>query len=290
MGYKCNLQCTHCHVDASPGRTEEMPRAAIKASLDILKSNRLITTVILTGGAPELNIHFLEAVELFTDAGAAVIVCSNLVIYTEAGMQDIPEILAKRNVKIITSLPGLTRHDNDKQRGRGTYERITGVIRKLNGLGYGREDTHLKIDIIFNPCDASIAPGPEMLERTYKKHLKEMHGISFNQLITFSNMPIGRLGRSMTDAQLNNYIDHLENNFNPEAVEHLMCRHQINIAPDGNLYDCGFMQSLRQPVKSDCSSVYRFDYGELNRREIATHSLCLLCTATSGTTCRSCLK
>jgi len=123
MGYKCNLQCTHCHVDASPGRTEEMPRAAIKASLDILKSNRLITTVILTGGAPELNIHFLEAVELFTDAGAAVIVCSNLVIYTEAGMQDIPEILAKRNVKIITSLPGLTRHDNDKQRGRGTYER-----------------------------------------------------------------------------------------------------------------------------------------------------------------------
>ncbi len=290
LGYKCNLRCTHCHVDSSPERKEEMSLNTILATVRVLKSNNTINTVILTGGAPELNPHFRKVVETLLKLGKYVIVCSNLAIYSEPGLRYVPGFLAKHNIKIITSLPGISMEEVDKQRGNGTYKKIISGLKKLNKLGYGNSDKRLKIDIIYNPLDAAIAPDAKKLQRTYKKKLKEMHDLSFNQLITFSNMPIGRLGRQMTKSKIRDFIKYLDKNFNPDTVCSLMCRKQINVAPDGKLYDCGFTQSMGRAVKSRHSTIDNFSYSNLSRRKIATGSLCLLCTATAGTTCRCCLK
>ena len=118
--YKCNLTCAHCHVEASPKRPEQMSQATVNRIIDILKNHDEITTVDLTGGAPEYNAHFKHLVKTATDLNRKVIVRTNLAIYAEPGMRDIPEFLAANKVKIVASLPCYTAEGVDGQRGKGT--------------------------------------------------------------------------------------------------------------------------------------------------------------------------
>ena len=36
LGYKCNLSCTHCHVNAGPNRTELMSKENIEIVLEFI--------------------------------------------------------------------------------------------------------------------------------------------------------------------------------------------------------------------------------------------------------------
>ncbi len=286
IGYKCNLRCTHCHVDASPGRSEEMSSDTVDRLIEILGDNDKITTVDITGGSPELNPHFLRLVKSAVDLGKKVIVRSNLAILAEPGMEDIPDFLATNRVAVIASLPCYTAEGVDGQRGKGTYAKAISVLKRLNKLGYGQEDTGLEIDIMFNPAKEGIAPDQKMLETTYREKLKEMHGITFNHLIALSNMPVGRLGKSMSAIEKEQYLKQLEEQFNPVTVNNVMCRHLISVAPDGTLYDCDFWQVLKLPVKTrNSNDVHSFDYASLCSREIITSPLCFMCTAGAGASC-----
>jgi radical SAM/Cys-rich protein len=286
MGYKCNLRCTHCHVDASPGRTEEMSSETVDRLIEILRDNDEITTVDITGGSPELNPNYIRFVKSAVNLGKKVMVRSNLAILTEPGMQDIPDFLAKNSVKIIGSLPCYTAEGVDGQRGKGTYEKAVSALKRLNELGYAQEGTGLEIDIMFNPAKEGIAPDQKMLENAYRGKLKEMHGITFNHLIALSNMPIGRLGKSMSTIEKEVYIKQLEEKFNPVTVTNVMCRHLISVAPDGTLFDCDFWQVLKLPVKTrNSNDVKSFDYASLSNREIITAPLCFMCTAGTGASC-----
>jgi hypothetical protein len=62
LGYRCNQSCLHCHVNAGPKRTEEMTPETIDAVLDFIAASPGITTIDLTGGAPELNPQFRRLV------------------------------------------------------------------------------------------------------------------------------------------------------------------------------------------------------------------------------------
>ncbi len=57
VGKLCNQACKHCHVDASPARTEIMTRETAKALIATLRKWH-IPTLDITGGAPELNSSF----------------------------------------------------------------------------------------------------------------------------------------------------------------------------------------------------------------------------------------
>ncbi len=286
MGYKCNLRCTHCHVDASPVRTEEMSAETVDRLIEILRDNNEITTVDITGGSPELNPYYKRLVQSAIDMGKKVMVRSNLAIFTEPGMEDIPDFLAKNSVKIIASLPCYTAEGVDGQRGYGTYEKAISALKRLNELGYSKERTGLEIDIMFNPAKEGIAPDQKMLENAYREKLKEMHGITFNHLIALSNMPIGRLGKSMSAIEKEVYLKQLEEKFNPATVTNVMCRHLISVAPDGTLFDCDFWQVLKLPVKTrNSNDVNSFDYASLSNREIITAPLCFMCTAGAGASC-----
>ena len=48
LGYRCNQSCTHCHVAASPQRTEVMDRETMELLLRYLAARR-IATLDLTG-------------------------------------------------------------------------------------------------------------------------------------------------------------------------------------------------------------------------------------------------
>ncbi len=200
-------------------------------------------------------------------------------------MEDIPELWAENRVKVIASLPCYTEEGVDIQRGKGTYRKAVLALKRLNELGYGKEGTGLEVDIMFNPAGAAIAPDQHGLESAYKQKLKEMHGIVFNNLIALSNMPIGRLKRSMSEEEQKKYLTLLEEKFNPATVANVMCRHLINISPDGKLYDCDFLQMINLPVKVSSSRVENFDMNKLKNRDIITLPLCLMCTAGAGASC-----
>lgn len=289
IGYKCNLRCTHCYVEASPDRKEMMSLSTMAKLLHILLENDRITTIDITGGSPELNPYFKYFVKSCADMGKKVMVRSNLAIYTEKGMDDIPEFLAEHKVKIVASLPCYTEEGVDSQRGKGTYKKAISVLKHLNSLGYGSNGTRLEIDIMFNPAGAAIAPDQHTLENAYKEKLKEMHGITFNYLTALSNMPIGRLKKSLTDDEQKEYLKLLEEKFNPHTIKNLMCRHLINVSPDGKLFDCDFWQMLNLPVRSESSHVDNFDYTVLSNRAIVTTPLCLMCTAGAGAGCSGAL-
>ncbi len=285
MGYKCNLKCTHCHVNASPDRTEEMSLETVDKIIDILKQHDEITTVDITGGSPEYNPHYKRLIKSATDMGKNAIVRSNLAIITEPGMEDIPDFWADNKVKVVASLPCYTAEGVDGQRGKGTYDKAVSVLKRLNGQGYGQQGSGLEIDLMFNPAKEGVAPDQKMLEDAYRKKLKELHGIAFNHLIALSNMPIGRLGKTMSDIEKEVYLKQLEEKFNPATVKNVMCRHLISVSPQGKIYDCDFWQMINLPVKNGSSRIEDFDYNRLKNREIITLPMCLMCTAGAGASC-----
>lgn len=285
VGYKCNLTCSHCYVEASPSRTEEMPLNVINKILNVLRKTDAITIVDITGGAPELNPHFKYLVKSASDIGKNVMVRSNLAICTEPGMEDIPEFLAENKIKILASLPCYTEQGVDSQRGKGTYKKVITVLKRLNKLGYGVKGSSLKIDLVFNPLKASIAPDRQMIENIYREKLKEMHNIIFNHVIALNNAPVGRMRKSMSEDELKTFMRELEEKFNPNAVENLMCRYIINVSYEGKLYDCDCTQITKLPVKTGNASIDNFDYEKLKNREIVTMPLCFMCTAGAGSSC-----
>ena len=289
MGYKCNLRCTHCHVDASPERKSMMSLTVIAIILNILRDNEEITTVDITGGSPELNPYFGFFVNSCSNHGNRIIVRSNLAVYTEKGKEDLPQLLADNKVKIVASLPCYSEEGVDSQRGKGTFEKVISAFKYLNELGYGKEGTGLEIDIMFNPAKAGIAPDQQILEKAYKENMFEKHGIIFNRLIALSNMPIGRLGKSMSAEEKSAYIDDLRAKFNPETIKNLMCRRLISVSPEGLMYDCDFWQMLNLPLNNGDADIGRFNYGKLKNREVLTNPFCFLCTAGAGASCSGAL-
>ncbi|MBI5055109.1 MAG: arsenosugar biosynthesis radical SAM protein ArsS [Nitrospirae bacterium] len=285
VGYRCNLRCTHCYVDASPERTEEMSLETINTILNILKDNDGITTLDITGGAPELNPHFRYFVKTASALGKKVLVRTNLAVMTEPGMNDIPELLAASKAKVIASLPCFSEEGVDIQRGKGTYKKAISVLKKLNSLGYGKDSSGLELDLVFNPAGASLAPDSKLVENAYKSKLMEMHGIVFNHLIALNNAPIGRMRRSVSDETVRKFEKEIEEKFNPAAVENVMCRFIINVSPDGALFDCDCNQMARLALKNGNSTLAGFDYDKLKNREIVTTSLCFGCTAGAGSSC-----
>ena len=76
----CNQACTHCHVDSSPWRTEQMSLESVDRCLEILGENDCIKNLDLTGGAPELNPHFDYFVREARRLGKHVMVRHNLTV------------------------------------------------------------------------------------------------------------------------------------------------------------------------------------------------------------------
>src|SRR4026208_2361360 len=62
VGKLCNLTCMHCHVNAGPKRKEIMTRQTVDRIIAWLEKTD-ITTVDLTGGAPEMIPDFRYFVE-----------------------------------------------------------------------------------------------------------------------------------------------------------------------------------------------------------------------------------
>src|SRR5690606_12989134 len=93
LGYRCNQACLHCHVAASPRRTEEMSWETMVLLLAVARRHR-VATLDLTGGAPEMNPHFRRLVTEARAIGLRVVDRCNLPILGEPGYEWLANFLA----------------------------------------------------------------------------------------------------------------------------------------------------------------------------------------------------
>ena len=285
LGFQCNQQCSHCHVEASPQRTEMMNWTIMELILKAAEKDGC-QLVDLTGGAPELNPHFRVFVSALHQQGHAVQVRTNLSVLLEPGMEGMPEFLRQHQVRLVASMPCYLEENVRAQRGMGTYERSVTVIKTLNGLGYG-SDPELPLNLVYNPGGPFLPPPQSALEQDYRRELGERFGIRFTRLLTITNMPLGRFRKQLDrQGQQENYRRLLRNAFNPQTLSGLMCRHQLSVGWDGTLYDCDFNLTLGLPVNHGAPDHIRsFKRDDLWMRRIVTGEHCFGCTAGSGSSC-----
>ncbi|WAK01481.1 arsenosugar biosynthesis radical SAM (seleno)protein ArsS [Methylobacter sp. YRD-M1] len=293
LGYRCNLSCTHCHVNAGPKRTESMDKATIDQVLDFIEREN-IHTLDLTGGAPEMNPHFKYLVKQARGMNVTVIDRCNLAILQEYGFEDLALFLADNQVVITASLPCYLENNVDKQRGKGTFMSSLAALKKLNRFGYGKPDSGLQLNLVYNPQDASLPPEQQLLEQAYKKHLSEDYGIVFNKLFTLTNMPIQRFGNALArKGRLNSYMQLLKDSYRSENLDSVMCRNTLSVDWQGYVYDCDFNQMLQLPLGASPDGKTRLS--DLNDRALAGSPItvnqhCYGCTAGQGSSCAGALS
>jgi len=292
VGKLCNMTCQHCHVDAGPDRkVENMDRETVDACIAAIKSGN-ISTLDLTGGAPEMNPHFKHLVTEARKLDCHVIDRCNLTILLANGFTDMPQFLADNQVEIVASLPCYLEENADSQRGDGSFQKSIKALQTLNELGYGKPGSELNLTLVYNPVGPNLPPSQSELEAAYREQLLERYGIEFTRLFTITNMPISRyLDHLLETNEYESYMQKLIDAFNPAAAEGLMCRQTLSVSWEGKLYDCDFNQMLELGVESSSpATIDQFDATKLNGRRIITGRHCFGCTAGAGSGCQGAIE
>lgn len=286
MGKMCNQTCKHCHVDAGPDRREIMTRETMETILKVLATSTT-HTVDLTGGAPEMNPQFRWFVEQLSQLKKKIIVRCNLtIIMANKSYHDLPAFYKKHNVHIVSSLPYYDKDKTDRQRGDGVFQDSISALKLLNSIGYGKEGTGLKLDLVYNPAGAFLPGNQAALESDFKKELMRLFNIEFNQLFAITNMPISRyLDYLIESENYEGYMEKLVNAFNPTAAKGVMCRNTISISWDGYLYDCDFNQMLDLKINGGKVHLDQYEEASMSKRSIILNQHCYGCTAGAGSSC-----
>lgn len=289
LGYRCNLSCVHCHVNAGPSRTEMMTAETLATVIEFMRVQKP-RYLDLTGGAPEMHDNFRELVIAARQLDIEVIDRCNLTILLEQGYEDLAGFLAEQGVIITASLPCYLEDNVEKQRGKGVYHNSIEALRRLNALGYGLSDK-LPLNLVYNPVGAVLPPPQKNLESDYKRELLARFGIHFNQLYTITNMPISRFGAVlMSQNQYVDYMQLLRNNFSEANLQTVMCRELISVDWQGYVYDCDFNQMLDLPLLASDNDIEHTHlraliHSDLSGKKIRTAEHCYGCTAGQGSSC-----
>ncbi len=287
VGKMCNQVCKHCHVDAGPDRKEIMTRDTMEHCLAALEGSA-ITTVDLTGGAPEMNPDFRWFVTEITKLGKKVIVRCNLtIIVANPKYYDLPDFFKENHVEVASSLPHFSAKRTDSQRGDGVFVASIKALQMLNAVGYGIVNSGLILNLIYNPGGAFLPGSQSSLEKEFKTRLSRDYGINFTNLFAITNLPISRfLDYLVSSGNYDAYMEKLVNAYNPAAVGNVMCRNTVSVGWDGYLFDCDFNQMLDLKLK-DPTSIHIADYNNevLTNREIIVNQHCYGCTAGAGSSC-----
>ena len=286
VGKLCNQACKHCHVDASPRRTEVMTAGVAEQVLDAVRRLRF-AVVDITGGAPELNPSFRRLVSESRRLGSHVMVRHNLTVMFEPGQGDLPEFFRAHEVEVVSSLPYFLGQQTDAQRGPGVFDKSIEALKRLNAVGYGAEGSGLTLNLVYNPVGAFLPPPQASIESDFKRELLARHGVTFDRLYTITNMPIKRfleyLRRSGNEER---YMRRLLDAFNPASVAGLMCRTTLSVDWTGRLYDCDFNQMLGLGVGAALpQTIGEFDPEKFKGRAVETGAHCFGCTAGAGSSC-----
>lgn len=269
--------------------SDEVLEAVLKA-LDHPK----VTTLDITGGAPELHPKFRELVHKARAMEKKVLVRHNLTVtldphpLTGESLLDLPDFFDREGVELVSSLPFYETYFTDKQRGDGVFQKSIKSLQLLNERGFGRSGSQKYLNLVYNPAGAFLPGDQKSLEQDFKRVLYSQFGIEFHALYALTNMPIHRFKFQLKKkGNYEEYMEKLVSAFNPKAALSVMCRDLISVDYRGELYDCDFHQVLDLPLAGLKSprTIFSFSYDDLLTRSIVFKDHCYGCTAGSGSSC-----
>ena len=200
---------------------------------------------------------------------------------------DLPNFFADNRIHIISSLPFYNKEKTDNQRGKGVFDKSILALKKLNKVGYGKANSNLKLDLVYNPSGAFLPPDQSLLEIKFKEKLYTDFKIEFNNLFTITNLPISRfLDYLIASENYEEYMETLVNRFNPNATKELMCKNTISVSWEGNIYDCDFNQMLDLKINSKNSTIFNCKIEGLVDKKVEVSQHCYGCTAGAGSSCQ----
>ena len=240
VGLLCNQKCKHCHFSAGPDRRESMRSETVNEVIAYAQRSHF-DTIDITGGAPELNPNLVTLIEKLSPLAPRIMLRSNLTALNVATRKHLMDILKEYRVVVVASFPSFNESQADSQRGGGVFQESISTLKKLNAMGYGQDGSGFELDLVSNPTGAFMPSSQAQTETRFHQVLEQKWGISFNDLFNFANVPLGRFFQWLLQSgNFETYMQRLASNFNPGAVEGLMCRTLVSISWDGYLYDCDF--------------------------------------------------
>jgi radical SAM/Cys-rich protein len=291
VGYRCNQSCFHCHVNAGPNRSEEMPAHVADTVLEFIEGRR-IKVLDITGGAPELNPHFRRMVTAACALGVHVMDRCNLTILQQPGQEDLADFLAAQRVEVVASMPCYLQDNVERQRGKGVFAGSIRGLKTLNARGYGR-DPELVLNLVYNPQGPSLPPAQGSLEADYKRVLGKQYGIVFNKLFVLANMPIQRFGSMLVSkGEFDDYLQLLQDAHLDANLDTVMCRNMISVDWRGFVYDCDFNQMLGLPLMRGRRRLRLADLidQDIEGQRVRVAGHCYGCTAGQGSSCVGALQ
>jgi len=287
VGNRCNQACAHCHVGASPAGSENMDGHTAGRILDKLLSFA-VENVEFTGGTPEMNPNLPLFIERLSRHGKKVTVRTSLTVLDLPEYAHVIDLYRAHGVRLVASLPSTFEDQTDAQRGSGVFRTSIAVLRRLNGVGYGTDG--LKLDLVYNAVGEYLPPEQRALEAEYRQVLSDRHGITFNSLLTIVNTPINRFRQDLVRrGRLDDYMQELFDNFNPDTLARVMCRRLISVDYRGRVYDCDFNLALGIPIKGyERTKFWDIDFSDF-APEITCKEHCYACTVNRGSSCQGAL-
>ncbi len=277
LGLRCNMSCAHCHQSCSPARTERMSLSTIAQVIRAAEVARPLL-VDLTGGAPELHPYIRLLLTTLHGLEVPVQLRTNLTALLEPEASDVIGMMADQKVRVLASLHGVS--------PEWTFEPSGSQLRALTLLaekGYGH-DPLLKLDIAVNPAGPVMPTSTHDIETRLRESLTQRLGLPFNDVVVFTNMPVGRFREQLVrDGELEAYHSTLADAFNAATVPRLWCRNGVGIGWDGVLSDCDFNLGRGMSTHADAPQhVSDFTLPGVANRRIAFGDHCLACTAQAG--------
>jgi hypothetical protein len=103
--------------------------------------------------------------------------CNLTIILANKKYHDLPQVLQGTWRGSGFFLPFYTQDRTDRQRGDGVFEDSIKALQMLNEVGYGKKDTGLQLNLVYNPAGAFMPPPQAALEKEYKQALLQ-HGMA----------------------------------------------------------------------------------------------------------------
>lgn len=283
VGSFCNQACSHCHHHAGPGETDVMTLETAALVADFAQRGGF-STLDLTGGAPEFSeaaVFLMESLK----GRCGITFRTNLTALASMASKVTPGYLAERKIRLIASFPSPDREEFEAQRGRRTFDLALSAMRKLNELGYGVPGSGLNLDLAANPLGPELPEDQNRLAEMFRKRLSGDHGLVFNGLFAFANMPLGRFRERLGREGLReSYMEMLEKAFCADTVKGLMCLKSLCVDHRGILYDCDFNLAANIPLSGREIRVTDFSAPFGEGLPVETDDHCYACTAGAGFT------
>ncbi|HWS83409.1 MAG TPA: radical SAM protein [Ktedonobacteraceae bacterium] len=136
-GTLCNIACLHCFISCGPKnhQHEMMTVEQVRTTLDEAYK-RGVREYYFTGGEPFLHPNIRELITMTLAQGPLTILTNGILIDDEMAAWLGESFLdAPYSFDLRVSLDGYTAEENDKVRGKGTFERIIAGIKCLTTYG-----------------------------------------------------------------------------------------------------------------------------------------------------------